>query len=83
MKKIEGHFLYPIRKLARRTQGVNPALDPGGSGRELLGKGFGTVRAGLAKVRFLRGKPFINQAKRMKTADFGSKLPPELRYLFP
>ena len=73
----------PHIKLALRARDVNPALDPGGSGKELVGKGSGTLRAGLAKVGFLIGNPFINQAKRIKTADLCSKLPDEIRYFFP
>ena len=51
MKKIEGHFLYPvhpIRKLALRARRVKAELDPEGRGKDLVGKGFGTVRARLA-----------------------------------
>ena len=41
---------HPI-KLALRARRVNPALDPGESGKELIGKGSGIVRARLATVR--------------------------------
>ena len=38
----------PSGELPLSARRVNPALDPGGSGKELVGKGFGTVRARLA-----------------------------------
>ena len=37
------------RELALRARCVNPALDPGGSGKELVRKGSGTIRARLAR----------------------------------
>ena len=43
--------IHPI-KIALRARPVNPALDSGGSGTELVGKGSGTARARLATVRF-------------------------------
>ena len=36
------------RKLARRARRVNAELGPGGRGKDLVGKGLGTVRARLA-----------------------------------
>ena len=41
---------HPSRILALRACRVNAPLDPGGSGKELVGKGSGTVRARLATV---------------------------------
>ena len=39
------------RKLARRARRVNAELGPGGRGKDLVGKGLGTVRARLTTVR--------------------------------
>ena len=33
-------------------------MGPGGSGKELVGKGYGTVRARLAWAKFSKRKPF-------------------------
>ena len=48
---------HPI-KLALRARCVNPALDHEGSGKELVGKDPGTVRARLAWVQFYKRSPF-------------------------
>ena len=60
-KKIEEHFCLPSTppiKLALRARRVDPELDPGGSGKEMVGKGFGTVRARLTWVQFYKRNPF-------------------------
>ena len=42
------HPSHPsIRKRVPSGLAVNPVLDPGGSGKELVGKGYGTVRSRL------------------------------------
>ena len=60
--------LLPTRphtiKLALRSRRVNPTPDPGGSGKELVGKGSGAVGARLAILQFSKGNPCKNQAKR-------------------
>ena len=48
-KKSNIRFLRELALYARR---VDAELDPGGSGKELVGKGSGTVRARLAWVEF-------------------------------
>ena len=55
-KEIEGHFWYPVRlsilsiKLALQAHRVYAKLDPGGRGKDLVGKGSGTVRTRLVAV---------------------------------
>ena len=51
IKKLE-HCLYPVpcTKLALRTRGINPRLDPGGSGKQLAREGSGTERLRLVTV---------------------------------
>ena len=44
-------------KLGLRPPRVNAGLDPGGRGKELVGKGSGTVRARLARVQFYKRNP--------------------------
>ena len=44
----------PSTKFALRACRVIPALDPGGSGKELVGKGSVTAPAGVATVRFTK-----------------------------
>ena len=48
-----GPSVPPVRpiKLALRARRVDAELDPGGRGKELVGKGLDTVRARLATVR--------------------------------
>ena len=48
---IPSHPPHPI-KLALRARRVDAEQGPGGSGKELVGKGSGTVRARLAWVQF-------------------------------
>ena len=45
-------------KLALRARCVDAELDPGGRGKELVGKGAGAVRARLARVQFYKRNPF-------------------------
>ena len=50
------HTPYHPKKLALRARRVNPALDPGGSGRELVGKVSRTEHAGVARGSILQIK---------------------------
>ena len=68
MKKIEGLFWYPVRPVrptrpshqTRRfaARCVDAELDPGGSGKELVGKGSGTVSVQLDQGLILQ-KQFL------------------------
>ena len=56
IKKTESPKTYSVQpipsnpiKLALRARRVNPALDPGGNGKEFVGNGSGTERARLAR----------------------------------
>ena len=44
-------------KLALRARCVDAELDPGGRGKELVGKGAGAVRARLARGSILQRNP--------------------------
>ena len=80
MKIIKGYFWLPSDpipphpphpiKLALHARCVNPELDPGGSGKELVGEGSGTVRARLVWVQFYKKNPFkINFWKSLSFAQ--------------
>ena len=48
---------FNTRKVLIRARRVDADLDPGGSGKEWVGKGSGTVRARLAWVQFYKEIP--------------------------
>ena len=59
------HPSDPI-KLALRARRVDAELGPGGSGKEWVGKGSGTVRARLAWVQFYKEIPLKEISEKLK-----------------
>ena len=78
-------FLAETRRFAARC--LDAGLDPGGSGKELVGKGSGTVRARLAWAQFSKRKPFKrnfwraqNFAQNVKRGEFYKRNPFKLNF---
>ena len=58
-------------KLALRARCVDAELDPGGSGKDMVRKGSGTVRARLARAHFYKRNRF--KTKFLESSNFCSK----------
>ena len=92
MKKIKGHFWsstpsdrIPSHQTRASRSLCKSCMDPGGSGKELVGKGSGTVRARLAQVQFYKRNPLKQNLRKSQNVELISfkaiafvKLNPEL-----